>query len=91
VGLVSGAVNFEGAGVLIGEVLSGASLLFDAEGNLIVGGGDFGSDAGYLGVLKADRIAGALAGLGPVDPSDPAQLRLLAVAAGWTSRRRRHA
>lgn len=70
--------DFETAGVLIGEVLSASAMLFDREGNLIVGGGDFSSgDTGYLGVLSAAAIAAALAGQGAIDPDDPAALRRL--------------
>jgi hypothetical protein len=75
---LGGAANFEAGGFLIGEILSASSLHFDLEGNLIVGGGDFGAgDAGYLGVVHADAIAAALAGMGPIDPTDPLQLRRL--------------
>jgi hypothetical protein len=74
---LGGAVNFETGGVLIGDVLSAGSLLFDADGNLVIGGGEFPGDAGYLGVLRSDAITDALAGHGPVDPSDPLQLRRL--------------
>lgn len=74
---LGGAVAFETGGVLIGEVLSAGGLLFDAEGNLVVGGGDFPGDAGYLGVINAHALADALAGSGPVDPMDPLQLRRL--------------
>lgn len=71
-------VDFETGGVLIGDVLSGGSLRFDAFGHLIVGGGDFTDfDAGYLGVLHRDALADALAGGGPVDPFDPEQARRL--------------
>jgi len=70
--------DFETSGVLIGEVLSATSLTFDFEGNLFVGGGDFGEmDVGYLGVISGEAIAAALAGLGPIDASDPSQLRRL--------------
>lgn len=73
------ALNFETQGTLIGEVLSGGALTFDAFGNLFVGGGDFGAgfDAGYLGVLNASAIAAALGGGGPVNTLDPEVLRRL--------------
>lgn len=71
-------VGFEQGGVLVGDVLSGGSLRFDAAGNLFVGGGDFGEfDAGYLGVINAGAISDALAGLGPIDSGDPLDLRRL--------------
>lgn len=74
--------DFETSGVLLGDVLSAGPLLFDAEGNLVVGGGDIGAaDTGYLGVVNAQAIAAALAGLGPIDPSDPTMLLRLTPAA----------
>lgn len=75
----NGAVpaNFETGGALVADVLSAGSLLFDAEGNLIVGGGEFGADSGYLGVINALALADALAGAGPIDSSDLADLRRL--------------
>ncbi len=73
-----GGADFEAEGILIGDVLSGNALRFDAEGNLLVGGGDFGNfDAGYLGVVNADALADALAGFGPIDSGDAAQLARL--------------
>lgn len=73
----SAAADFEHDGVFLADILSAASLLFDREGNLVVGGGNFPDDAGYLAVVHADAIADALAGLGPIDPLDPLQLRRL--------------
>ena len=73
----SGAADFENDGVFLGNILSAAALLFDRDGNLVVGGGNFPDDAGYLAVVHADAIANALAGFGPVDPLDPLQLRRL--------------
>ncbi len=72
-----GAVNFESAGTYIGDILSASGLLFDTEGNLVVAGGNFGVDSGYVGVVHADALAEALAGLGPIDPLDPLRLRRL--------------
>lgn len=70
--------DFETGGLLVGDVLSGSSLGFDGEGNLFVGGGDFGAfDAGYLGVLHAGALADVLNGLGPIDPGDPLDLKRL--------------
>ena len=65
--LNGGVQDFESSGTVIGEVLSAASLDFDLDGNLFVGGGDFGAgDSGYFGVLSAGSIASALSGnLGP--------------------------
>ncbi len=73
-----GPADFEGEGTLIGDVLSGVSLAFDAFGNLAIGGGDYAEgDYGYLGVIGAGAIADALAGLGPIDRNDPLQVRML--------------
>jgi len=70
--------DFEAEGTLVGDILSGNALRFDAEGNLFVGGGDFGNfDAGYLGVVNADALAEALAGFGPIDSGDAGQLARL--------------
>lgn len=70
--------DFETGGVLIGGVLSATSLSFDLEGNLLVGGGNFTDmDVGYLGVISADALGDALAGLGPIDPGDPLDMRRL--------------
>lgn len=77
-----GGADFETAGTFIGEVLSVSGLGFDAEGNLAVGGGDFGDgDFGYLGLLNGSAIASALAGGGPIDAADPLVLRRLMPAA----------
>ncbi|MBC7771819.1 MAG: hypothetical protein H7210_04950, partial [Pyrinomonadaceae bacterium] len=73
----TGTVDFELGGTLVGEVLSAGSLAFDAEGNLLVGGGDFGGDSGYLGVVNHAALAGTFAGLGPIDSSDSSELRRL--------------
>ncbi|MGE3109113.1 MAG: hypothetical protein AB7G11_13015 [Phycisphaerales bacterium] len=76
---VASPADFEIDGTLVGEVLSAGSLLFDPEGNLFVGGGDFGADfdAGYLAVVNTQAISHALAGMGPINPADPAHLRRL--------------
>lgn len=74
---INGA-DFESDGTLIGDILSGNALNMDADGNLFVGGGDFNNfDAGYLGVVHAQAIADALAGLGPIDPDNPLHLARL--------------
>ena len=73
-----GPADFESQGVLVGDVLSGVSLAFDAFGNLAVGGGDYAEgDYGYLALIEAGAIADALAGLGPIDRDDPLQMRML--------------
>jgi hypothetical protein len=74
----AGAIDFETGGVLVGEMLSAAGLAFDGEGNLFVGGGDFGDgDFGYLGVVAAEAVADALAGLGAFSLVDASSVRML--------------
>ena len=75
---MGGAADFETGGTLIGDVLSGVSLGFDNEGNLFVGGGDFGSDVdgGYAGVISAEAIDDAWLG-SPIDRSEMNDLRML--------------
>lgn len=69
--------DFETGGVLIGDVLSGVSMTFDPEGNLLIGGGDFDDfDAGYAGVISASGIADAWMG-SPIDRNDISDLRML--------------
>jgi len=71
-------LDFEAQGTLIVDLLSASALGFDAEGNLHVGGGDFSAaDTDYAGLVRAGAVADALGGGGPVDPLDPAQVRLL--------------
>lgn len=69
-------INFETGGELIVDALSGATLGFDAEGNLYLGGGDaFGSgDAGYFGLVEASVVVRALSGGAAADFGDSAEL-----------------
>lgn len=72
--------DFEADGVVVVDVLSAASLGFDAEGHFHVGGGDvFGSvpDTDYAALVRASVVADALAGGAPADPVDPAEVRRL--------------
>ncbi len=74
----SAPADFEDAGVLVCDLLSAGGLRFDAEGNLFVGGGDFGAgDTGYVGIISAMAIESALLGGSPVNPSDPGAVRRL--------------
>ncbi|MEE9294256.1 MAG: PEP-CTERM sorting domain-containing protein [Phycisphaerae bacterium] len=68
-------VDFENDGTLIADLLSAASLGFDAKGHLFVGGGDFGGDLDYAALVHAAAITDALDGLGPADAFDPEQVR----------------
>jgi hypothetical protein len=72
------AADFETGGTLIGNVLSGSSLVFDREGNLLVSGGDFDEgDTGYVGVIGRAALLATLGGGAPIDRNDPASLRRL--------------
>lgn len=70
-------VNFETAGTFVADLLSASPLVFDAEGNLLVGGGDYlgGLDTDNAALLRHTALAAALAGGGPANPADPAQVR----------------
>lgn len=64
-------VNFETAGVLVADVLSGSPLGLDPLGNLLAGGGDFDDgDNGYAAVVSAGAIASALSGGAPATGAD---------------------
>jgi hypothetical protein len=71
--------DFENDGTLVVDLLSGASLGFDHEGNLHLGGGDaFGSgESDFAGLVSAAAVADALGGNGPADPFDPGEVRRL--------------
>lgn len=70
--------DFEKDGVLIGDVLSAASLRLNEHGDLFVGGGDFfGGDAGYLGVIAADALAMAIDTGAPIDRDNPDHVKRL--------------
>ncbi|MEM7696963.1 MAG: hypothetical protein AAF236_01000 [Verrucomicrobiota bacterium] len=66
-------VDFETEGELIVSALSANSLGFDSAGNLHVGGSNFfgGGDSNFFALVASDAVDGALAGLGPVDETDP--------------------
>ena len=79
--LAGGApLDFESGGLEVVDILSGNSLGFDAEGNMHVGGGDYYAgidEEDFVAVVRATAVADAVAGLGPVDPSDPTDVRRL--------------
>lgn len=78
------ALDFEAGGTLVVDLLSASPLGFDAEGNLYVGGGDFGSgDLDHAGIVRASAVAAALAGGEPADPDDPLQVRSFDPDAGF--------
>lgn len=66
------AANFETDGTLVASALSGLSLGFDAFGNMLIGGGDFGNPAqfGFASVVSGDAVLAALAGLGGAADED---------------------
>ncbi len=72
-------LNFETQGTLVADVLSASPLDFDAEGNLLVGGGDFSatSEIDFVALVRAATIASALAGQGLANTNDPSQVRKL--------------
>lgn len=72
----SSAVSFD-LGTLVADALSASPVRFDAEGNMLIGGGDFfagSNDFGYAAVVDDEAILAALAG-GSI-ASDSAELRL---------------
>ncbi len=74
------------AGTLVADALSGLSLGFDAQGNLLIGGGDFfagSGDAGYAAVVDADAIAAALAGGTSAQDGDELRLSPNGAAASY--------
>lgn len=77
-------LSFETQGILVADVLSASPLDFDAEGNLLVGGGDFSQsdETDFVAVVRSSAIAAALAGQGPINTSDPAKVRRLDPDAG---------
>jgi len=72
-------LDFEEGGVLVVDVLSASPLAFDRQGDLLVGGGDFSSstDTDFVALVRASAVANALSGMGPVDSSNPDQVRRL--------------
>lgn len=69
-------IDYEAEGVQVCDVLSAASLGFDASGHLHVGGGDFATDdVDALGIVAADAIEAAWRGEGPADNEDPDEVR----------------
>lgn len=78
--LLGTPLDFENDGAFVAELLSANSLDFDVEGNLFVGGGDFGNsfepfDAGYFAVVESGALTDAIAGLDPITPGDLSELR----------------
>jgi hypothetical protein len=58
-------LDFETDGIPVADLLTAASLGFDASGNMFVGGGDFfggSGDLGYAALVDASAVAAAFAG-----------------------------
>lgn len=72
-------LDFVSDGVLVVNVLSAASLGFDARGNLHVGGGDFlgGTEVDFAAVVRSTALFDAAKGKTPVDVADPALVQRL--------------
>ena len=64
----------EGSYAPVADALSASSLGFDALGNLLIGGGDFQGEQGFVSVVDQQAISAALVG-GPIAP-DSAELHL---------------
>jgi len=71
-------IDFESQGTEVVDILSAGSLGFDDAGNFFIGGGEFtGPNQNFAALIHADAVAAALAGSGPVDVLDVAQVRRL--------------
>jgi hypothetical protein len=73
-------VNFETQGIPIINLLSGSPIVFDAGGDLVVGGGNTMSqppDENYFGIVRAAAVQQALAGGGTIPPGDPTKVMKL--------------
>ncbi|MBI4716779.1 MAG: hypothetical protein HY763_03165 [Planctomycetes bacterium] len=71
-------LDFESSGTLVADVLSASALAFDEEGNLLVGGGDFaGGEVNFAALIHQDAVQRAIAGMGPADVLDVAEVRRL--------------
>jgi hypothetical protein len=60
-------------GTLVANALSAGSLSFDAAGNLLVGGGNFSGEIGFVSVIDSLAVENALAG-GPIATSADGQM-----------------
>ncbi len=68
-------VDFEASGTPIARALSAASLGFDHLGNMLIGGGDFLGESGFVAVVDENAISDARSGAGLAP--DSAELRLI--------------
>jgi hypothetical protein len=69
--------DFEFDGQFVADLLSAASLGFDAEGNLFAGGGDLfgGGQFDFFALVGSVALADALAGSDPITLGDPTEVR----------------
>jgi hypothetical protein len=69
--------DFEFDGQFVADLLSAASLGFDAEGNFFAGGGDLfgGGQIDFFALVGSVALADALAGLDPITLGDPTEIR----------------
>jgi hypothetical protein len=77
-------VNFETAGVPVITLFSGSPLTFDGSGNLFVGGTPDTSQ-GAFALVRASRVASAVAGGGAINPSDASAVRRFDPSSGASS------
>jgi hypothetical protein len=81
ISVLSGAepLDFLADGLEVVDVLSAASLGFDVEGNLHIGGGDFFGvgDLGFVALVRAVSVAASMNGDGPANTGDSEVVRLL--------------
>ncbi len=71
-------IDFEADGRLVVDILSAGSLGFDAEGNLFVGGGEFGgADVNFAALVSVSAVQAAIVGTGAADVLDLSQVRRL--------------
>jgi len=70
--LGAGPLDFLSGGSLVAHALSAGSLGFDAQGNLLVGGGDFSGEIGFAAVIEEGAIQASIAG-GPIATSAAGQ------------------
>lgn len=75
----SPSLQFESQGTLITDLLSATPLIFDHEGNLLVGGSDpfEAGESGHIAVIRAAVLLAALGGGGPINENDPTKVRRL--------------
>ncbi|MCO6438773.1 MAG: hypothetical protein J5J06_16890 [Phycisphaerae bacterium] len=71
-------LDFENDGATVADTLSAAPMVFDGEGNLLIGGGDyFGTDIDFAALIRGDVVLRAASGGAPADPADAGELRRL--------------